>query len=260
MNKITFRNYVADFETTVFEGQRSTEVWLSGSIPLDMKTHPDNVSICHSLDGFMNEAFNVPGNKKYYFLNLKFDGTFIINWLYHNGFERWTYYDWETDEWGERKKVEKYMTAPKSEMPGRTFKTLIDSKGMWYSITVHWKHKFVEFVDLYKLLPFSVDAIGSAFKTEFRKLEMEYVGERYAGCSITKEEEEYQKNDVLVIHEALNKFLEMSGVEKMTIGSICLYEFDRVCFHDTEERKKMFPDLTKVDVPDFIREKNDDRY
>lgn len=256
-NYIKYRNFVADFETTVFKGQKRTEVWLSGSIPLDMKTHPDNVSICHSLDGFMAEAFNLPGNKKYYFLNLKFDGTFIISWLYNNGFEPYTWWDTEIGPDGQPRKVEKYIGGKITEMPTRTFKTLIDSHGQWYSITAHWKNKFITFVDLLKLLPFSVAAISDAFDCQFSKLEIGYEGERYAGCSITKEEEEYQKNDVLVIHEALNKFFEMSGVEKMTIGSICMYEFDRTCCHDKEERKKKFPDLTKIDVPDFIRRKNE---
>lgn len=243
--KITYRNYIADFETTVYKGQKDTEVWLTGSIPLDMKTHPDNVSICHSIDGFMNEAFNKPGNKKYLYVNGKFDCSFILPWLYHNGFEAWTY----TGKDKEGNPEDHYMDRPLSEMPGRKFKTLIDGHGQWYYVVVHWKNKFVMFQDLLKLLPFSVEALGSAFNCTYRKLDMEYEGKRYAGCEISKEEEEYQKHDVLCVHEALLKFLESMSVEKMTIGGVCMYEFDRVCFHDKEERIARFPNLCKVECP-----------
>ena len=53
-------------------------------------------------------------------------------------------------------------------------------------------------------MPFRLEEIGKAFNTNHRKLDMEYEGYHYAGCEISKEEEDYIKNDVLVLKEALN--------------------------------------------------------
>lgn len=238
--KIRYEKYISDFETTVYEGQTKTEVWASATIPMNRPTHPDNVIITTSIDGFMDNLFSYGKNKKVYFHNLKFDGSFILPWLYESGFEVWS--------WGDDQD-ERLIDRPLSEMPTRTFTCLIDDMGQWYSITVHWKHKYVTFVDSLKLLPFSVEAIGEAFETEYRKTSIEYNGKRVPGGKLTDEEITYIKNDVLVLHESLNKLFKMVGEEKMTIGSLCLSEFAKTCFHDVEEMNAILPDLTKVECP-----------
>mgnify|MGYP002621600171 CR=1 FL=1 len=55
-----------------------------------------------------------------------------------------------------------------------------------YSVKVN--NHFIELRDSLKLLPFSVKQIGKSFKTKHQKLDMEYIGYRYAGCEITDEE------------------------------------------------------------------------
>ena len=62
------------------------------------------------------------------------------------------------------------------------------------------------------------------FGTKHKKLDMEYTGFRYAGCTITDEEKEYIKNDVLVVKEAL-EIMYQEGHTKLTIGSCCLAEY-----------------------------------
>ena len=76
--------YVADFETTVYPGQESTEVWAAGITEIG-DLNPDNVTIFNSIDEFMT-SFKRLGFLKWssvdiYFHNLKFDGSFILNWL-----------------------------------------------------------------------------------------------------------------------------------------------------------------------------------
>lgn len=240
MNKIRYESFIADFETTVFEGQHKTDVWASAIISLDMPTKPECVHVTNSIDSFMDFVFTKGKNKKIYFHNLKFDGSFIIPWLYSNGFELWSYGE------GQDEKLENQSL---SYMPSRTFTTMISDMGQWYSITCHWKHKYITFVDSFKLLPFSVEAIGKAFDTKYRKLSIEYTGKRVPGGYISDEERDYIKNDVLVVHEALKKLFDMVGEERMTIGSLCLDDFIKTCFHDKKEYEEIFPDLTQHKCP-----------
>ena len=104
----------------------------------------------------------------------------------------------------------------------------------------------IQLRDSLKLLPFSVRAIGKAFKTKHQKLEMEYKGFRYAGCPISDEEKKYIANDVLVVKEALEKMFS-DGYNKLTIGACCLSEYKSTL--GPEMYKAMFPDLTEV-APD----------
>lgn len=241
MSRIKYTNYVADFETTVYEGQTETEVWASAIIPLEAETSPENVTVENNIDSFMNMLFDDPGNKKVYFHNLKFDGSFILPWLFGHGFKVWSHGEGANERLGDSKRL--YV------MPAKHFITMIGDMGQWYSITIRYKHKYVTFVDSLKLLPFSVDAIGKGFETRYRKLSIEYEGERHAHGIITKEETDYIKNDVLVMHEALNKLFEMTGEERLTIGSLCLSEFYKLAFHDKQEREAFLPDLSKVFCP-----------
>ena len=243
MRRMQYVDYMADFETTVYEGQDMTEVWAAALIALDAPTHPDSVEVVNSMDAFMNLLFNSeePCNKKVYFHNLKFDGTFIVSWLYERGFKIWSFGDGDREKLNDSKRL--------YTMPAKYFTCMIGDMGQWYTITVHYKHQYIQFSDSLKLLPFSVEDIGAGFNTAFQKLEIEYTGKRSAGGLITPEEIEYIKNDVLVVHEALNKLFEMTGEEKMTIGSLCLSEFYKLTFHDKQEQEAMLPDLSKIYCP-----------
>ena len=90
-------------------------------------------------------------------------------------------------------------------MFSKTFQYSISDMGQWYQIKIKEGRNFIELRDSLKLLPFSVKKIGKSFGTKHKKLDMEYTGLRYAGCPITPEEEQYIKNDVLVVKEALEK-------------------------------------------------------
>lgn len=128
---------------------------------------------------------------------------------------------------------------------------------MWYSIVVKVKNHFIEIRDSLKLLPFSVKKIGESFGTKHKKLDMEYTGFRYAGCEITKEEQEYIANDVLVVKEAL-EIMFKQGHNKLTIGSCCLEEYKKICRSSLEiqlDYEQMFPNLY-----DFKIDKQEHKY
>ena len=122
---------------------------------------------------------------------------------------------------------------------------MISNMGQWYKITIKTNNKIIEICDSLKLLPFSVKRIGESFGTKHKKLDIEYTGFRYAGCTITDEEQEYIKNDVLVVKEAI-EIMFNDGHDKLTIGSCCLSEFKSIIGRC--EFKEKFPDIFGISL------------
>lgn len=215
--KKEFRTFVGDFETTVYKGQTSTEVWASACVEL----YSDDVKIFHSIDEQFNYFVSLNTNILCYYHNLKFDGEFWMAYLlnelhFKQGYEEETEGDINTIKWLSNK-----------AMPNNSFSCSISSMGMWYWMRIKVHNKIIELRDSLKLLPFSVKRIGESFNTAHKKLEMEYTGVRYAGCEITDEEKEYIKNDVLVVKEALEIAFD-EGHNKLTIGSCCITEYKSI--------------------------------
>lgn len=231
----------ADFETTVTgdTDQTETEVWSAAWISRDCSSEPENVHVEHSIDDFMHMVDELPVPTKIYFHNLKFDGTFILTYLLKN-----------SSVWKEDLTPSGCMNSDQPwKMPRHRFRYTISDKGMWYSIQLVNRHKnLIRIWDSYKIAPLSLKALGKAFSTKHQKLEMEYKGARYAGCSITDNELAYIKNDVLVLKEVM-EILDEEGVEGMTIGSACLKEYNSRITDSMKE--ELFPDLTKIYIPDL---------
>lgn len=235
---------VGDFETTVLgtKSQDYTEVWASGLCEL----YTENAIIFHSITDTWNwlTEHSRAENIIVYYHNLKFDGSFWLDYFIRVlGLKQAI-----TDD-------KQWIKA--RDMRNNTFKYLISDMGQFYTITVKVHSHIITFKDSLKLLPFSLKRIGESFKTKHKKLDMEYVGLRYAGCEITQQEKEYLKNDLYVIKEALEICFD-EGHNKLTIGSCCLSEFKR-CY-DKEDYKTMFPDLTIEDVPFTTPYDNVDSY
>lgn len=208
-----YRKFMCDFETTVYKGQKSTEVWASASVEL----YTENVQIFHSIDEQFNYFKSLDCDIIAYYHNLKFDGNFWLSYLltdlkYEQAYESFN----EDGTQGEFIK-EKYMK-------NNTFRYTISSMGQWYMVTIKVNNHFIELRDSLKLLPFSVKEIGESFKTKHQKLDMEYNGYRYAGCNITDDEKRYIANDVLVVKEALEQLFN-DGHDKLTIGSCCVAKY-----------------------------------
>ena len=230
---------MCDFETTVYEGQTSTEVWASASVEL----FSEDVHIFHSIDEQFKYFLSQKCNIVAYYHNLKFDGSFWLSYLLvDKGFKQANKRIGESEikvEWLQ----EKYMQ-------NNTFKYSISDKGMWYGITIKAGNHFIEIRDSLKLLPFSVKRIGQSFGTKHKKLDMEYTGFRYAGCVITPEEKHYIANDVLVVKEAL-EIMFTEGHDKLTIGACCLSEYKKICNHSTTNilsYEEMFPDMYSITI------------
>ena len=234
-----YRTFVCDFETTVYKGQTSTEVWASACVEM----YTEDVKVFHSIDETLDFFISCKSNIIAYYHNLKFDGSF---WLWYllsvKGYAQAVTHNSENPydvSWLKNK-----------EMPNKSFKYSISDKGMWYTITIKINKHIIELRDSLKLLPFSVKRIGKAFKTKHQKLDMEYEGFRFAGCTITPEEEEYIKNDVLVVKEALEIMYDQ-GQDKLTIGACCLNEYKNICKASTKNEltyDEMFPDMYDIEL------------
>ena len=134
-----------------------------------------------------------------YFHNLKFDGSFIINWLFRNGFE--------FSKTGEE----------------NTFNVMISNMGQWYMIDICYGYKgrkkiHTAIYDSLKKLPFTIKRIAEAFNLDVLKGDIDYHSERPVGHEITPKEYKYIKNDIEILAKALDiQFKE--GLKKMTNGS-----------------------------------------
>ena len=224
---------VGDFETTVYKGQKTTEVWASACVEL----FTEEVHLFHSISEQFEYFQSLSTNVICYYHNLKFDGEFWVSFLlnslgYTQAYEQDDENDISTIHW-----------MKPHDMPCKSFQYTISSMGTWYKIVIKTHNKIIELRDSYKLLPFKLKRIGKAFKTKHQKLEMEYKGVRYAGCYITPEEEEYIKNDVLVIKEAL-EIMFQQGHKKLTIGSCCLAEYRSIV--GGKKYDEYFPNMYEI--------------
>ena len=219
---------IGDFETSVYEGQKTTEVWAAACVEL----FTEKVQIFNSLPALFLYLQWLDIDVDIWFHNLKFDGTFWLDYflrcksfktaLIHN--EDYTECKWKDEE----------------SMENGEFKYMISDRGQWYSIIIKINNHYIRILDSLKLLPFSVKKIGESFGTKHKKLEIEYKGERHAGGTITEEEKRYIANDVLVVKEAM-EIMREQGHNKLTIGSCCLQEYKVIMGYMFDN---YFPDLT----------------
>jgi hypothetical protein len=212
--------YTADFETTT--DPADCRVWAYGICEIG---NPDNFQYGNSIDGFMEWAKK---EKKVttYFHNLKFDGEFILCWLFEHGFK---------------------LVVDRRDLTDNTFTTLISDKGQFYSMEICFKRwgkerESLTIYDSLKILPFSVAAIAKGFNLPISKLEIDYHETREKGHELTQQEIDYLRNDVDIVARALNTLFEQ-GLTKMTQGSNALYDYKQTV--GTKNFNKWFP------IPDY---------
>ena len=224
--KNKYRYFVGDFETTVYDNQKDTEVWASASVEL----FTEDVMIFNSISKQFAYFVSLKSDIVVYYHNLKFDGAFWLSYLLVDLKLKQAYF-----KIGKEENEVKWLSE--KQMSNNSFKYSISDKGQFYTITIKINNHFIYIRDSLKLLPFSVKRIGKSFQTKHKKLDMVYEGFRYSGCEITDEEKEYIKNDVLVVKEAL-EIMFNEGHNKLTIGACCLYEFKK--FFDRKDFKNFY--------------------
>lgn len=188
------RWYVSDFETTserYYNEHGYTKVWLWSLCDQEANITQDGTDI----ESFITYIRQLCGGT-IYFHNLKFDGTFIVDYLLNNG---WKYVD----------KLDKDDT--------HAFTTLIDDAGAWYSIDIRYsKNRTIHIHDSLKLLPFKVAKIAKDFNLPILKGRIDY-----DDYTVSDESISYIHNDVRIVAMAL-KQIKDGGMTKMTTAS-CAY-------------------------------------
>lgn len=203
--------YMADFETTTKEDD--CRVWAYGFVEIG---HED-VQIGNSLDEFMHLILSE--SSVVYFHNLKFDGDFILVWLYENGYS---------------------LTKTTKNMIPFEFTTMISDKGQFYSITVQQEKHRVVFRDSQKIINMGVKKAGRGFGLEVRKGEIDYDLERPIGWEITQEEKDYIRNDVLIIAKVLET-LWSEDLKANTQASNALQDYRKSI--DKQHFQRYFPPI-----------------
>jgi len=218
---------MADFETNTDE--EHCRVW--GTCACDIETL-DIIHLSNNIGDFID--FLATNCKKYnldiYFHNLKFDGEFIISYLYQNGY-----------------KYDDYLAGE------NTFRTVISDMGLFYKLEIRFsgkKNKIVTIKDSLKIIPLPVKKIAKAFGLKILKGEIDYDLVREEGHTLTTEEVDYMKNDVLIVAEALKEMFNQ-GLNKLTIASNALHSYKEGIGGKFKFRDR-FPLIPKED-DDFIR-------
>ena len=239
MNK-EWRIFVADFETTVYAGQVNTEVWAAAIVELNT----EDVKVFHSIGELYDYMKSLKCNIRCYFHNLKFDGSFWLSYLLTD-----LEYTQASKEWTDENRGYHVQWINQKDMTSKTFQYMISDMGQWYSFIIKEGRYTIELRDSLKLLPFTVKKIGKSFGTKHKKTEIEYTGVRYAGCTITPQEEEYIKNDVLVVKEAI-EIMYNEGHDRMTIGSCCLSEYKKTV--GRFDYKHYFPNIYEIPLDETV--------
>jgi len=191
----------ADLETTT--DKNDCRVW---AYSLSNVENPDEFLYGKSLDELFEWCCESKENYTLYFFNLKFDGQFILSWLFNHGFTH---------------------ILDKKERKSMTFTTLITDMGQFYAIEIFFEVKGkkvnkVKILDAMKKFPgSSVERLAKDFGLTISKLELDYNKKRPEGYELTEDEIDYIRNDVEIVARCL-KAMFLKGLNKMTIAGDAL--------------------------------------
>lgn len=213
-------HYTADFETNTHPDHCRVWAWGLCEINEDFQKACGN-----SIETFMiyAEELSFVKSPTFWFHNLKFDGEFIINYLFREGYD-----------------YIKGKTKPYS----KSFSTVISDTGQWYVIDIYFngyntnKEKHLKIYDSLKVLPFAVDVIAKSFGLPLSKLKINYDEIREEGHELTREERDYLMADIEIPARALYLLFEQ-GMTKMTTASNALSYYKKIKGKD--DFKEDFP-------------------
>lgn len=221
----------ADFETTTEANLKKdgyVRVWLWSLVRCDLKMK------LHGNDMFsFLEQVKLWQCKRVFFFNLRFDGSFIVDWLLRQGY-----------------------------VYGKHFDTIIDGMNIWYSVRVYWSedHKiFTEFYDGTKKFPgMNLNDVAEMFGIPEKTMEGDAKLENFAmyrpeDYEPTPEEVEYCIHDseiqaVAIASEMKNNHVGMtlsSDAFKDVRGRLCRF-MDPKNAYPTAWRK-LFPVIKNED-------------
>lgn len=204
----------ADFECTTKADD--CRVWLWGI--LNYGDDDSQMRWGTDIDGFMEVAKE--RNRRVSFHNLRYDGSFIVDWLFKHGF----------------------VYVAERTLEANQFKALISDNGKWYSLTIRFDNGVtIELIDSLKKLNMSVAKVAKTFQHPTGKGDIDYHAERPKGYYPSPEEIDYLRRDVGIMADAMHT-VRSSGMTKLTIGADSLAEYKGVIGDDMFRR--LFPVLS----------------
>lgn len=217
------KRYVADFETAT-DLDDETYVWAWAVCDCDtLKTKYGT-----EIKTFIDYMYELDDQSIVYFHNLKFDGSFILNYLLKNEYQQ--------------------TLEKTNKMKDKQFKALVSGLGSWYSINLKNKGKTITICDSLKKLPFTVDKIAKDLKLSETKGSIDYSLHRDEGGTLTEDDKDYIRRDVEIIAKAMKLMFFDKNLYKLTIGSDCMEYYKSIC----KNYKTLFPILDN-DVDDYCR-------
>ena len=226
-NNSQFYLLAADFETTtIFEENLERDInnkklvtWLNCFVDIRKCYDMQEYRISTSTEEFFNQVhkqIEQQDNKDciIYFHNLKFDGSYILNYF-------------------NEKEIE--------------FDTFINDMGQWYSITYHYKDYKIVIRDSLKILNFSIKQIGKDMLKTVEKGITPLTEEKISLDECYKKGYvDYVIRDVEILAKALNKMIFEQGFEKFTASSQALATYkEMVSF---PYFLKLFPPLKNDEI------------
>ena len=169
--------YECDTET-IKDPDGSMRVWLLDACNIDSLEH----TTFTNLDDFFDWAQLQP-EPIFYFHNLKFDGPYLVYWLYYHGYQ-----------WTEQKK----------KVPGEYFFLITDMSQWFFGDVVMKNGVKITIRDSLKKIPLPVKKIAEAYKLPILKGEIDYKAYRAPGHKPTEEELSYIWNDTEIPARALS--------------------------------------------------------
>lgn len=226
-NNSDFYLLAADFETTtIFEENLERDInnkklvtWLNCFVDIRKCYDMQEYRISTSTEEFFNQVHKQIEQQDnhdviIYFHNLKFDGSYILNYF-------------------NEKEIE--------------FDTFINDMGQWYSITYEYKDYKIVIRDSLKILNFSIKQIGKDMLKTVEK-EVTPLTEEKIPLDICykKGYVDYVIRDVEILAKALNKMIFEQGFEKFTASSQALATYkDMISF---PYFLKLFPPLKNDEI------------
>lgn len=258
--KVTY--FASDFETTTDDPEK-VQVWSAETIQIGkgVEAISENCfhqNTIHDYMQFIRFKSAKTGNMIVYFHNLKFDGSYILDYLAKS--DEYTEYSEDVeDETGSAETVLIDKETKRAKIPNMHYTYTINDRNVMYTITIQYGKYQVEFRDSLKILPFTLKKLAKDFELPHQKLEMDY-GHKYPGYKPNAMEMQYIENDVFVLKEAIEKFVDLIQCGNdipMTIGSACLKDYKiLIAINEPRDWKDLFPSQLKTDdceLEDYIR-------
>lgn len=213
--------WTSDFETNNYESDCRVWSWGSYNIYTGEYVHGLDIrSWCHW-------AFSK--KRVIYFHNLKFDGSFIVDFILKEGFKL-------TNE---------------RKLGQKEFRAMISEQGQWYKLELKGRKNRVILKDSFKVISSSLAQIAKSMHFEVQKGSIDYEQFRPVGYQPTPEEQRYQWEDVYIAAQALKPLLD-KGMSKLTAGSNALHYYKTSKFGGESGFRDKFPELSK-DEDEWIR-------